>query len=282
MKKDKLLDQLEGMHLQWFADGEVEIEDETEEEEIEFLVEGRDEIPEESKEDDGPSKETLMAELNALREKQSLVDNQLGDRKTLEEGFSKLSQALAEQKSAGNIAPESMPAWEEVKKKLAKNFYDDPMNAIEETLRYFVKSEIAPAFQQTQDMLSKTAVSTSKQLAVANPTNKMIMDKFGDEVEAAVKTLPHSPDVYDKACQQVGMNHFTDIVQFQVQEALKEGGGQSAPTRSPSSNVMPSGVPSVGKTSSNKTRRILTKDQKEWADRKGVTYEDAWAVFNAK
>ena len=282
MKEDKLLGVLENMHLQWFADAEVEIESEEEEPEVEFLVEGRDEIPDEEPKEDGPSKEALMAELESLRQQQSLVSEQLGDRKTLEEGFSKLSQALVEQRENGNVAAENMPSWEELKKKLSKNFYDDPMTAVEETLKYFVQSEIAPAFKQTQDMLSKTAISTSRQLAVANPTNKMIMDKFGDEVEETVKKLPHTPDVYEKACQQVGMNHFTDIVQFQVQEAMSNAGNNNAVNSKPTSNVLPSGIVSQGKTSNNKVRRILTKDQKEWADRKGVTYEDAWAVFNNK
>ena len=285
-RKNDFLESLQGMHLQWFAEA-VEIEEEEddslEDDSVEFLVEGRDEIPPIEEEESGPSREELLRELTDLKERQSLVSSQLGDRKSLEEGFSKLSEALERQRESGNLKnEEALPSWEETKKRLAKNFYDDPMTAVEETLRYFVKSEIAPAFQQTQDMLSKTAVSTSKQLASSNDMNKMIMDRFHDEVEAAVKRLPQSPDVYEKACQQVGMNHFTDIVAFQVEESLKGTSGNATPTtKRPTSNVNPSSIGNVGK-STHKERRILTRDQKDWADKKGVSYEDAWAVFNTK
>lgn len=283
MKERKdLLKEFEKMHLQWFAqdddDDEIEIEDD---DDVEFLVEGRDEIPEETVEEEGPSREDLQRELNELKERQSLVAGQLGDRKSLEDGFNKLSQVLTEQRANQGLPEnEQVPSWEEVKKQLGKNFYDDPMNAIEQAINHAVKYDIAPAFRQTQDMVSKTAISTSKHAAASNDMNKMIMDRFNDEVEETVKKLPHSPDVYEKACQQVGMNHLTDIVAFQVDEAMKNSGSPTLAKR-PSSNVMPSSVVTTGKSTS-KERRILTKDQREWADKKGVAYEDAWAVFNAK
>lgn len=291
---------LERMHLQWFADAQEDDEtvdedepDEDDEDNFEILVEGRDEIPEEEPEptEEGPSRDELMSELEALKQQQQQANSQLGDRQTLESGFDKLSRIL-EQQQQGQASqqqqkgPQESP--EQFKKRITKNFYDDPAASIEEMIDYAIQSKIAPAFQQTHDMVSKTAMSTSKQVAASNPTNKLILDRFGDEVEAAVKSLSPGPDVYDRACQQVGMSHFTDIVQAQVEEAVNggsnEGSNAASTGKKPTSNVNPAGNPSRGAApkASKAKKRVLTKDQRAAADRMGLTYESAWRYFNEK
>lgn len=249
--------------------------DDDDEDDFEILVEGRDEIPPDNEEtspaDEGPSKEELLSELEVLRQKQTAAE----DRQTLQSGFDKLSQILEKQQSSATPTTPSEPqeTWEDLKKRLSQNFYDDPVGAMDEMVRFAVQREIVPAFQQTQNQLAKTATLTSKQAASANPTNKLILENYGDEVEEMVKTLPPGPDVYDRACQQVGFNHLTDLVELKTKE-------QAATASRPTSNVHPTGrSPSRGQQKPKK-RRVLTKQQREYADRVGLTYEAAWRYFN--
>jgi len=284
--KSSLTEQLERMHLQWFADaeeypeGEPEVDNEPEEEEeFKIYIEGQDEIPEEPEEEEGPSKEELLAQLQQLQEKQSFAATQLGDRQTLEKGFKDLANVLTnQQQNQQQMLTKPTETWDQVKKRLAADFYTDPMAAIEEALKFAIQTEVAPAFHQTQDLVSKTAMSTSRQIAETNPTNKLILDKYRDEVDNTVKGLPSTPDVYEKACQQVGMAHFTEIMQEQVQSMMQE-----QPTKKvlPKSNVMPTGVASRGVAKQTKPR-VLTKEQKAMADAAGITYEAAYRYFNEK
>lgn len=278
-----LLEKLEGMHLQWFADAEevvVEEEESAEEEEdFKIYIEGQDDIPEEEPEEEGPSKEELLAQLNRLQEQQAAATNQLGDRQTLEKGFQDLASVLTKQQ-APQAPAQPTENWDQVKKRLAHDFYNDPMAAIEEALKFAIQTEVAPAFQQTQELLSKTAMTTSRQIAETNPTNKLILEKYRDEVDSAVRSLPPTPDVYEKACQQVGMNHFTDIMQEQVQAMIQEqASGTETKKVLPKSNVMPTGVASRGVAKTSKPK-VLTKQQKALADAAGITYEAAYRYFN--
>lgn len=280
-----LLEKLERVHLQWFADAEeVVVEDENveeDEEDFKIYIEGQDDIPEEEPEEEGPSKEELLSQLTRLQEQQAAATNQLGDRQTLEKGFQDLASVLTNQQQQQPTTAQPTETWDQVKKRLASDFYNDPMAAIEEALKFAIQTEVAPAFHQTQELLSKTAMTTSRQIAETNPTNKLILEKYRDEVDSAVRSLPPTPDVYEKACQQVGMNHFTDIMQEQVQAMIQEqASGTAAPKKAlPKSNVMPTGVATRGVAKTSKPK-VLTKQQKALADAAGITYEAAYRYFN--
>lgn len=289
MENEEVFETLASIHLQWFAEDDdeedgVEIDEEEDEEEddIPILVEGRDEIPEEDdSEEEGPSREDLLRELEEIRSREEANRARLEDKETLSDGFQKLSQILEQQNSAQSQQQQSQETWDDVKKRLKDSFYDDPVAAMEEAMKYMVKSEIAPAFQELHGTVSKTAMATSRQMAAQNPTNKTILEKYGDEVEAAVKSLPPGPDVYERACQQVGMQHFTDIVQASVQEAMGAAASSSKTSR-PSSNMNPSGSSGSRGASPKKKakRRVLTAAQREAADKMGLSYDAAWSVFN--
>lgn len=285
------LEVLQGMHLQWFGDVAVdddEVGDEgpvddadddpDEEEDIPLYLEGRDELPEE--EETGPDPLELQAKLEAAQAEKAAYEARLADREAMTSGFSELAKVFKEQASVqGQAAQQQAPgeSWDAVKKRLSKSFYDDPVGAMEEAMRYMVANDIAPAFQTLKGELSKTAMTASRQAATMSETNKMIMERYRDEVEEAVKQLPASPDVYEKACQQVGMNHLTDLVAMQVEAATVAA---KAPKR-PTSNVKPGGGPaSRGTGAKAPKRRVLTKAQQEAADRMGLSYEAYWNVMN--
>ena len=282
---------LRRMHLQWFAEDDEEVDppiegavDEVEDEDdFQILVEGRDEIPPEEEEvprEEGPSREELLSELASLRARQELTTSQLGDRETLERGFDRLSQVLSSQQGASQQGTGPQETWDDVKKRLSKDFYNDPMSALEEALKFAIRTEVAPAFHQTQELVSKTALTASRQAAEANPSNKTILDRYRKEVEEEVGRLPGGPDVYERACQTVGMRHFDELIEARLEAALAEKGSDRGARPRPTSNVSPTGVGSRA-TTKKTPRRVLTIKQREAADAAGISYEAAWDYFNS-
>jgi len=276
------------MHGQWFADDddvddvddddEVVVEDDDDDDDIPLYLEGRDEIPADDDGDAGPDAEALQSRLAALEEEKAAYEARLADREVMTSGFSELTKVFREQAEAGKAtAKTTAEPWEAVKKRLSKSFYDDPVAAMEEAMKYMVTNDIAPAFQSLQGEVSKTALAASRQGAKANDTNRMIMEKYSSEVEAAVKGLPAGSDVYERACQQVGMAHLTDLVAMQVE--LSAGTKEKAPR--PTSNVNPSGSGGSRGTKKRSSKpRVLTTKQQEAANKMGVSFESYWNVIN--
>lgn len=248
------------------TDVDVDDYDDDEDGEFEILVEGRDEIP--SEEDAGPTADELRAELERLKSEQATATARLSDRETFASGFDKLSALLEKQHAAGQTPTADAETWESLEKRLKKNFYDDPVESMKEMLQYFVRTEVGPAFQNVQNAVGQTALVTSRQMAAQDETNKIVLEKYSKEVEEVVKSLPSGPDVYERACRQVGMNHFTELLSEMAT------GKSPSPSR-PRSNVNPSG-PGVGRptTTSGKKRVVLTSADRAKADSMGMAYDD--------
>jgi len=151
---------------------------------------------------------------------------------------------------------------------------------MEEMLKYVASTEIVPALNETRNMISSTATITSKQVALNNETNKTIYDRYGEEVERLVKTLPPTPDVYEKAFQQVGVQHMNEILEERIQAAVAEAtqGLTKPKPKTPSTGVTPQGGGSRAPVK-KAARRVLPAHLRDLADAKGMTYEDMYRAY---
>lgn len=285
LPNSEALDVLSRLHHQWFAEDDVALDDDVgldnddddaDDDDVPILLEGRDEIP--SDEPVGPSSDELQSRLDELEAQKQAYEQRLADREAMSSGFNQMAELLKRQQEAGQQSALQQPgeSYDALKKRLSKAFYDDPVAAVEEMLKHVVTHDVAPAFQNLQGELSKTARLTSRQVAAQSDTNKMILERFGDEVEEMVKSLPSTPDVYEKACQQVGMQHLTDLVQWQVEQTTATAAPAS---RKPTSNVKPSttGPASRGTgTAAPAKRRVLSRAEQATADAMGLSYEAYW------
>ena len=97
-------------------------------------------------------------------------------------------------------------------------FYESPSQNILKILTPVIES--LNSKQAVKDADNAKIIS---QLSIANdPESKVIYDKYKDEVDQAVSSLPPTVDVYQKAVQSVRANHSQDIILEQATKLAEE------------------------------------------------------------
>jgi hypothetical protein len=172
------------------------------EDEIQILVEGRDEIPSDTPDPVDEEKAAMRAELEAARQQRQSTD-------ILAENFGKLNELLQEQNKPRTEPVKSEPIDE---KKFAKEFINNPLNG----LKKFVGSELAPELQQAFQQQRKELSDLAEELALRDESTKEVMDKYGDDVKELL-ALPEYQAMgkraaYKRACREVKMDHLEDIL----------------------------------------------------------------------
>lgn len=238
---------IDRVHLQWFADAEeVDPEVEYEEDdEVEILFE--DEVPQDeepSGEDDSGVSEDLKGQISSLQEKiESARENATEDK--IARGFDSLSESLKEIVGKQREPGQSSEQWDAEQKELAdilndidNKFYDSPNKA----LMAWARSNIAPAFQQMQEKITKlegelaeTKGFTERSRLEKSASNQFVLERYGDEVDKKAKSVG-----YEQAIKDVTFDHLDEIISDKVEQATS---AQKPPAKgaSPSQTVAASG-----------------------------------------
>lgn len=102
-----------------------------------------------------------------------------------------------------------------VKKKFDEKLHevDNPSELLDEYANAVIGNALAQQSREIQEL--------KKDRLLVDPINKMVFDKWGDEIETVVATLPaqqqNHPDAYKYAVERVRNEHFTEILDAQVE-----------------------------------------------------------------
>lgn len=256
-----------------------------EDESVEVLVEGIDEIPEdlrEEEESEKPTLEEIQAELEAEKKKNEALSGQADQVGALTQAFQGLSQQLdpmrQPQKTADEEWVEQLQAAgqqrqvdpETLKKEINENFVDDPVAA----MNRLIDLKMGPA--QSQVMVN--TLKNSRALLEVHQTKGETFKRYQAEIEAEVKKatpLEKAQDLklYERAHDIVMSRHLSDLVAERVTAELE---------RRQKENPVSDSAPEPGHT--ERTREVgprprvrkvvLTREQAADADRKGIERED--------
>lgn len=148
---------------------------------------------------------------------------------------------------------------DQLRKKLADGFYDDPMGAVDtwldKRLSKYEREKLNPAFNQLASVLKDTALDSSKRAAQASDTGKFVMSKYASEVESLIASgqIQIGPGAYDKAVNQVASQHMSEFVDWTIEQREKAKADTAAATKAPGKNAAPT---SGGGTAPRPNRNI--------------------------
>jgi hypothetical protein len=138
---------------------------------------------------------------------------------------------------------------------------DDPFALVEESANALIGGQTAALSLEVQKL--------KKEVLKNDPINKMVLDKWGTEVETVIAGLQASqqnhPDAYSYAIRQVRDTHFDEILESQVTERV------SAKTR-PGKTATLGATPT---TTKRKTKKVYASQRdKNEAKRYGLSLEN--------
>jgi vacuolar-type H+-ATPase subunit I/STV1 len=240
------------------SDWDPEIEVYTEEDEAE-------KVPDELKK----RFDTLEQELKASRQ-----DADPGSK--IDRAFEKLADRLESIQGTPQQKQEQLENIEEFKKKLGDSFYNDPVKSLDTYFERMVKENIAPAYQNMANQLQATTAELSKERAVKTETGKLVLDKYGSEVEKMVKEgrVQFGPDMYKQAVNMVAADHMDELIEARVEATLKK---PSKP-----SNVSPSSSAGAKKPTKIRISEPVKRRLEEEAKQLGVPLEKHVAYVKRK
>ena len=188
-------------------------------EQIEVIIEGEEETSEEEVDEVAASED--------VPETPSVTQEDLAAVRAETENFGKnISESIKD--SVNDLAeklttpPKATPPSEEDLIAKDKGFYKAPTKNVEKVADELFQKKIAPL----QNHYIQTNEVIAKRLAYVDKETSPIMEKYGKEVEEAVKQMSPeqrlSPDAYNVACKAVQAVHMEDIIQERIDEALKK------------------------------------------------------------
>jgi len=258
-----------------------EEENTSEDQEIEVLVEGRDEIPKETSEEDslpeeyrGLTKSQLVA---ALSEAKKGPDQATALREAINGLGEKLSKPTA---PSSNPVPVPIQQRGESDEEFAARvnkelFGENPLSVVREVIR----REINPLVQE----LRGTILQQTKRLLEKDSKDGPILEKYREEVEATIASLPPEqrthPGAYEWAIKEVRGKHFEEIVQAEVEARLKAQ-EEPAPSRKPQ---ITQGATSRGPLApTSKKRVIISAEKAAELERKGINVSDYVRIYGGE
>ena len=199
-----------------------------------------------------PDLNTLMAQFGALQARLDGAKQNESQLQPVLAQIADLAQSIRDTQGKTQAAP--VEDYATFMKKLEEKQYESPLSTSQAYFEYMFKTVIAPMFNELQGTVSKTAAVTAKQAASNDPTNAYILKTYGTEVESIASKLPPGPDLYQRACAQVGMLHLGEIVDARVRETQV----QAKPVP-PAKNASP-GVVSVPQAPSGSKTVVIPKE----------------------
>lgn len=189
-------------------------------EEMDAVVEGSEEaaaLEQEPPELAGKTKEDLFGQLKSLQEE--LTASKAANDPVRALGTS-LQEALRSREPPVQMAPQvPQESPEQRRSRLNALWLEDPIKASEE----MAKEQLRPLV----DMMLSSTTALSKDLALTDPGQKTIYDRYTDEVEREVSIMnpvekAQNPRVYQAAIQRVRARHTDDLVSTMVEEAVQK------------------------------------------------------------
>jgi hypothetical protein len=243
--------------------------------------------PGQEEESSEPSWEEKLA---ALAEKNKELETKLGQQAPMDQ----LAQQLASLAKPQVVEKKEEPKpnqidWASLTKKIDSDFYSSPSKNILEL--------VTPIFEQMQTKSAKDNAEKDKvisKLATANdPKYAPIYNDYKDEVEQLVNTLPPHTNVYQEAVEKVRSNHYSEIMEKDVQARVDElvakaleGKGVTPNRQFTNATSPPSTPPAQPQTNGYKVTRAQFDAAQKWADTMGFPFEDStdkrWVIDHLK
>ncbi len=304
--------QLELIHLQWHAkvqaakveEDEDEDEEETAEEEEDTTTDDSDRPGEDEHEldeddagvefveDDDLTNEEPDEETTQLNDTLARLAGKIGEgnkqdqtAEILREGFANLEKIVARRDTSPQgqqVAGEKVESLEDFQKRISEKYFDDPVKAAQEIADYQIRAQMLPVLQQIVGGFTKVSASTSKANAKNDPVYATVMEKWGDDVEEQVAQLtknnPLASDTYEQACAKVAQSHFSELVQLEVEKAVKKAGKPATPAK----GGQPKGAAGRGTPKGGTSTEKVSKSSPQYrqvakfAIDKGVTEKEAY------
>jgi len=228
-----------GVHLQWFADADVDGNDadpgmdfedvEEEEEEIITLRPG-DKPPEEEEEEESEGSEDA-GEVEALRAQVAELSRKAAASDSTGELANVIAEAINKQRPSDDpLQQSSRESDDDFSKRIEAQMFK-PGQTVKALQEVILKS-IGPAWNQTIG----ATVEQSRKLLEIHPEKREKFKRYRKEIEDRRQSLPYpqrnSPDVYDRLYDEVVASHSEELnqeviegeVARQVAEALKDAG----------------------------------------------------------
>ena len=118
----------------------------------------------------------------------------------------------------------------EIKKRLKEGVWDSPDDLIEEMINAKLINDVGPLFQKLDEENKQMKKIMGRQMTGANERDKIVLDKWGDEVDKLSEKMP-----YEQAVRQVKLDHIDDLIEERLKgtEPKAEGTGYSGAGRMP-------------------------------------------------
>lgn len=187
-----------------------------------------------------------------------------------DDNSSELAGALRDIRNA--LAPKAEQPkgrdWEKFEAEIADKLSDDPKEALKQW-RTAYNEEIGQAMSYLQQQNVESQKTISKLTAQNDPSLKVVFDRWSDEIEEKAKTYTPQPgqtasDVYRKIAQEVKSEHFDDILEMKIQEALAN---QRKDATLPPKGVVKDGDGQVIEGQRKKVRYVATPEQQKMIER---------------
>lgn len=237
------------------SDEQVEVEGET-------LPESPFEIIDETAQvkDEGPSKEELQAkfletqkELEALKAQASQSAGLNGIMERLDKVVDRPIQVQAP------LAQQPGESDADFMERFNKMYLDNPSQALDE----WANRKLGRAFET----MVKGQEKLSRALALSDPENKKLYEKYGKEVESEIERIPlaeraSDPDVYKRAFTVVKGRHMDDYIAERVKEELEKLQAQAPAASQPNPvGVVDRGSPLAGQAPKPGSKVRITSSQ---------------------
>lgn len=298
------LDELWGVHLQWFADpaepeADADSDPDTDSDPdpdnvpedrdypIEFVVEDDPEPPSEADEEEA-KQARLLAQVQQMVQQGQGQGQAQAQSDRLAEVLEQLGQTLQKPKEAEGQGQQQPEPWnpDELRKQYdEETFYKDPAGAVISILEQWTKKQVAPAYGQLYNQLQGLLPEVGKMKLAQNENYRMVLDNWGGEVDEEVgrltKQLGASPDHLQAAIERVSGRHMAEIFAKQQEEKETQQPARQKRRASGTSPTTPGTQPPPGQGKDTKAR--ITRSQMEsvrkWASTKPISVESALELW---
>jgi len=223
-------------------------------------------IVEEGSVDDDAEIEVVVGEPPKEEPKEEVKPTVSAETPILEKLVDLLSERPKVETEKPKRAPIPVVNKEEVKKEFNSKLFDtdDPFALVEKSAEALVGSALAKQSLEIQKL--------KKEVLKNDPVNKIVFDKWEDEIERTISSLPPEqqvhPDAYDYAIRQVKDAHFDEILEAKIEEKL------AAKSKPGKTMVMGETHITQPKAQSKKKIVYATSRDKAEARRFGISLED--------
>lgn len=229
--KRGLTEALERMHLQWFADPDIEddgVEEAPRDEQPDRawgalddeIEEYDDSAPEEPVEDAGPSLEEVARKISDFEARsQGSSHNE-----ALAGALSQLGDAIKDLKSSGaskaeqdRAAATAEKTYQELLKEAENTYYDHPVETLDKLVTAKIREMVGPGLRQVAEIAQATRRGFSEFEAKSDSTGERVLKNYRSEVDEEVNK---NGGDYRAAVQTVAGRHMTDLIQMGIDEAM--------------------------------------------------------------